>query len=64
MRRVIEVVAGDVRVRATIQVPASAALSVGEIGRAKAELADRLMRACEDLPYGVGARISAQRVRA
>lgn len=62
MKRTIEVVAGDVTIRATLTRVCNNYTS-DELKRATEVLADRLMQAAQGLPFGFGARISQQKVK-
>jgi hypothetical protein len=60
MKRVIEVKAGNVKIKAEVNM---VGLTRYEIERIVSELADRLMLAAKDLPYDVGGNLSRQKVR-
>jgi hypothetical protein len=62
MKRTIEVRAFEVTVKATIDLE-NGLLTRGETNRVRLELAERLARACVELPYGVASGVTQVKTR-
>lgn len=63
MKRVIEIKAGDVTVRAAFKTSPLNPLSRCEVETVLNQLADGLMNVCASLKFGCGAVLSSQRVK-